>query len=65
MLFVPLTSSLAETVTDAPTFVEPAIHPAVFVTLGITDMEWLLMLPFAADGVPSLPAATLFVAVEA
>lgn len=62
LVSLPLTSSLALTVTAVPVFVEPVIHPVVLVTDGVTETEWLLTVPFVADGVPAVPAATVAVA---
>jgi hypothetical protein len=56
--FVPLTSSDADTVTAVPVFDPPLIYPATFVTLGVTETEWLDTVPFVATGVPSVPLAT-------
>ena len=53
---VPLTSSLAETVTAEPVFVPPLIHPVEFVTDGVTDTVWFETVPFVADGVPAVPS---------
>ena len=63
--FVPLTSSLALTVTAVPVFVLPLMYPALFVTLGVTDTELLLTVPFDAVGVPSVPVATLLLCAVA
>ena len=59
---VPLTSSDADTDTAVPVFVPPLIYPAVFVTDGVTDIEWLDTVPFVAVGVPSVPLDTALLA---
>ena len=65
MDFVPLTSSLADTVTAVPVSVPPLMYPVTFVTLGVTVTELLLTVPFVAVGVPAVPDATLLLAADA
>ena len=60
-LYVPETSSDADTVTAVPVLVPPSIYPVVFVTDGVTDTELLLTVPLVAVGVPAVPDATLLV----
>jgi hypothetical protein len=60
MVFVPLTSSDADTVTGVPVFVPPVMYPVVFVTDGVTETELLDTVPFVAVGVPAVPLLTVF-----
>ena len=64
MLFVPDTSSEADTVTAVPDIVPLLMYPAVFVTLGVTDTLLLDTVPFVAVGVPAVPLATLLLALD-
>ena len=43
---------------EIPVFVEPVINPVVFVTDGVTLIEWLDTVPLLALGGPAVPDGT-------